>query len=937
MNVPLQFPTEIPNHSKRALDIVTGVFDQSIRLFEKNDSILYELNVFGFDAVEPSLIHDTTIDTPKVVQGNHDDSDTKSSARELDNIWAPERIYEISNHKCQLQSWDGFLQEHFDEPASAYLSEYGARGFDAALAHEATANGLENSGRLVKPDVFYHSLFRLGLGWSSIFFEYNEQKRVFEKRLRDTRISGISLFTLDGMIQGILRCGSDIQKIRRFIRNSPAVSTQPVALSSLASVASVIVYSLEKQLSLRYSNEVSIIQIHILFQRCGDLVFALADIIDAAKKAKSEEGVISVVFEKCDNYVQRFTWMAEILHEVIDRVTRAWLTQVEIWVGLREETPASIGGNPQGFVGVDYSQDLNRPRIEPRILKYFSNADSRPSFMPSEQAQLIFESGKGLHLLKQASPQHPIARNDILSSCHPPTLRYGFTWEDIERIQGQANEYEFRLRAEVLRHNQGDYSKLQADAAAGHTLLASEGDTATNDAADTFELIDLDNTKHRTGLLAEDSSLEGDNLYKLLAEKDYLDLQASQHRDREFGPPLSAAFYLSLAPTLSSQARVIDYSCLHLLFKEHRLQYHLTLQWRFQLLGDGSFVTRLSHSLFDPEMESGERRSGVTRSSVRTGLRLGSRDTWPPASSELRLVLMGLLTECHAVNGYSPFGQSTQNNGKERELPGGLSFAIRELTGEELVKCRDPNAIEALDFLRLQYKPPAVLETIITARCLHKYDVLFKHLLRLTRMLSVVSGLVRDSTSRSSLSGECRNIFQKFRIDAQHFVIALCDYSFHTGVGFLWKRFEKTLSKVERYLDRGDIDGTIETAGSLCRLRDYHEEILNQMLFSLFLSKSHQQASKLLENIFTVILTFAPLSKLDGMGDTSHQTENAVSQLHATFRKQAGTFLRYLRSLDGGRMASKLRGRYTADSFSGSDATSIFEQLLLRLDLKEYY
>ncbi|OXV07414.1 hypothetical protein Egran_04825 [Elaphomyces granulatus] len=858
--------TELPT-----LGIVTGVFDQSIRLFEKNDSILYELNVFGSDAVEPGL---TTADTSSVSHDNHGDNVTESRAEELDNIWAPERTYEISNYKRQLQSWDGFLQEHFTEPASAYLSEYGARGFDAALAHEATVNGLENSGRLVKPDVFYQSLFWLGLGWNSMFFEYNEQKRVFEKRLRDTRISGISLPALDGMIQDILRCGSDIQKIRRFIRTSPAVSTQPTALSSLASIASVIVYSLEKQLSVRYTDETSIIEIHILFQRCGDLVFALADIIDAAKKVKSEGDVISVTFEKCDNYVQRFTWMAEILHEVIGRVTRTWLTQVETWVGLREETSASIRGNHKEFVGVNYSQDLNRPRIESRMLTYFFHADAKPSFMPPEQAQLIFESGKGLRLLKQASPQHPIARNDILSSCHPPSLRCGFTWEDIERIQRKADEYEFRLRAEVLRHNQGDYSELQADIEPGHILLNSEGDT-TNDAADTFELIDLDDTKHRTGLLAEKSSFEGDNLYKLLAEKDYLDLQTSQHRDRGFGPPLSAAFYLSLAPTLSSQARVIDYSCLHLLFKEHRLQHHLTLQWRFQLLGDGSFVARLSHSLFDPEMESGERRSGVTRSGVRTGLRLGSRDTWPPASSELRLVLMGLLTECHAVNGCSPFGQSVQNNRKEKELPGGLSFAIRELTGEELVKCRDPNAIEALDFLRLQYKPPAVLETIITARSLHKYDVLFKHLLRLTRMLSVVSGLVRDSTARSSLSGDCRNIFQKFRIDAQHFVIALCDYSFHTGVGFLWKRFEKTLSKVERYLDRGDIDSTIETAGSLCKLRDYHEEVLDQMLFSLFLSKSHQQAGKLLENIFTVILTFAPLSRLDGLGDTRYQNENA--------------------------------------------------------------
>jgi hypothetical protein len=93
-------------------------------------------------------------------------------------------------------------------------------------------------------------------------------------------------------------------------------------------------------------------------------------------------------------------------------------------------------------------------------------------------------------------------------------------------------------------------------------------------------------------------------------------------------------------------------------------------------------------------------------------------------------------------------------------------------------------------------------------------------------------------------------------VDAQHFVLAVSDYCFHIGIGSIWQRFQETLAKIESCLDRGDIDGTIEAAHSVPRLRDYHEDMLDQMLFAFFLSKRHAQAAKLLESIFGTILAF---------------------------------------------------------------------------------
>ena len=161
-----------------------------------------------------------------------------------------------------------------------------------------------------------------------------------------------------------------------------------------------------------------------------------------------------------------------------------------------------------------------------------------------------------------------------------------------------------------------------------------------------------------------------------------------------------------------------------------------------------------------------------------------------------------------------------------------------------------------------------------------------------------------------------------------------------------------TLTKIEEYIDRGDIDGAIGTAKSLHRLREHHEEILDQILFSLFLSKKHAQAGKLLEDIFRTILNFATLLQADGAADskrpqrdtkpTPSPNQKSINQLHTTFRKQAGGFVRYLRELDGvNGSKSQAKHRNMSSWASGGianiDATSVFDYLLLRLDMREYY
>lgn len=911
-------------------DLTDGFFKSSVSLFDSEGDKLHQLDILGNELVgEPEQLLEPITDSSSESQFDEHATDPRDDTYKLkDDIGLLDRLNGDLSYKPPLQSWETYHNRSHREPVSAYFSESGARGFDAALEHHSAKKRVNIAGRLVRSDVFFQALIRLGLGWGSAFFRYNVEARKFEKALDDVRVSGVSLSILNQITGELLQCGTDMQRIRAFVRSTSIKKARLSTLSTFASTTAVIIYTLERQLASQSRHAVSILQIKSLFSRGGELVNALAGMVDAAEKVSSDALVMSIIMQEAAYLSHRFGWIENLMREVVVRVTEPWLGHLEAWVGLRPETPVLnellVGG--KGFAVLERQEENGRVKTGPASQHYKYQSDQMPSFIPDDQALLIFESGRSLRLLKQSHPQHPLA-NDMVHNAEPPRLRCADSWTDIERIQSKAHEYESVLRAEILKYNRGE--RVNSDVNRGSTSETTRNDDPGS-LEGIYDLYDMDEQR-TTGLLTDPDSLQKDKIGLLS-----FDVGQFESHDRKFGPEMASSLYLSFAPLLSSQALLIDFSCLHVLFKEHKIRNHLTLQWRYQLLGDGFFVSRLSHALFDPEMESGERKSGIVRSGVHTGLRLGSRDTWPPASSELRLVLIGLLSESYNAAGGSNDMDDAQHH-REKELPGGLSFAIRELTTEEIAKCKDPNAIQALDFIRLQYKPPSVLEIIITQQSLDKYDRLFKHLLRLLRMVSIVKSVVRDSTARNSLSGDTHNVFQKFRIHAQHFVLAVSDYCFHVGVGSTWKRFQDTLSRIEYCLDRGDIDSTIEAAHSVPRLRDYHEDILDEILFALFLSKRHAQAAKLLESIFGTILVFAPISRMDGMKGVRQESEATVSHLYKTFRKQASAFVNYLRGLDGSTGSAKSVGKAGATFATRSGPTGVFDHLLSRLDINGYY
>ncbi len=118
-------------------------------------------------------------------------------------------------------------------------------------------------------------------------------------------------------------------------------------------------------------------------------------------------------------------------------------------------------------------------------------------------------------------------------------------------------------------------------------------------------------------------------------------------------------------------------------------------------------------------------------------------------------------------------------------------------------------------------------------------------------MLFVINQLFRDiSTLPQSDSPASDDAILRFRIEAHHFVSQVTDYFFTRGISVPWARFQAWLDDIERDVTRQEHFGTSATRmHSPDRLRDYHEQVLDDIMLALLLRKRQAPVLKLLEDI----------------------------------------------------------------------------------------
>lgn len=826
-----------------------------------------------------------------------------------------------ANKHVLFYTWESFEKDEHIPSHTPYITERGAEAYDAALAHD---NSKTPAGRVIRGNVLLQSLWNLGLGRSSILFHFNAKLKSFEPTIADGRASGMSMLAAQSLISRFVHIGNTFLYLRAFVERTFSSANSISAQVALATSISSILGTLESHLGSQSGKIASLLELQRLFTRPREILVHVARMTDSVRHAKSNEQLASILHHRILEVEESDGYLRQISGKILSYVAAPSLQLMSEWIGIRQEQGPLPIHERGSFVAVEDDNPEQGP------LEYVYRSEMMPRFITPEDGNLLFDTGNSLRFLKTQHLDHPLSNLDKFD-VKAPEMEWRFAWQDIEAVAKKAKDYEEALRFTLLQLTQGREVPRPRSTHTPSSRGKHQSDPQVSDLDRFFEK----SIQEMNAQPGHSKSVAPDDLQHLL--DDILKHQ-SQPVPSTFAPPISITSALSFRPLITAQAKLVNAATLRLFFRAHQLRHHLSLQRQYHLFGDGVFSSLLASALFDPDRESAERHKGKMRSGVHMGLQLGSRTAWPPASSELRLALRGVLSESYyssalylsSVTADTAPTTSTTITGRDTDsLPGQLNFAIRNLTEDEQTLVMDPDALPALDFLRLQYVPPPPLHLVITAPSLEKYDTIFKLLLRLSRTLFVISHLPRQYTDPTA---------RKFRNEAHHFVTTYTNYVFQSGIAEHWAEFDGFVASLERRLDEEDAKGELgeRVTEGVSALRDAHDKCLDSIMFSLLLRRRQRKVVALVDEIFECVLAFAKLQRGGGGGGggggDKHATESGaesttVDELYAKLKGKIRVFLSVCRGLTG----KKGYGR------KGTTEENSIERLVVAMEMNGYF
>jgi hypothetical protein len=769
------------------------------------------------------------------------------------DIW---QLPEISHNaqRTNLTSWDHFANKTHHEPPARLLSEAGDEIFDAVV----TQSGLNGDAAYIHRNNFLVCLSALILGRSSLLFQWDETAQIFAVGLESISISGCTPDAVRHIVNAIRPTSTALKKLwepaRYYFTSSTAARPSVIAFQSgLASCLAAIHRHLDD--SLRHLS--SLIDIHSACAVTQPLIQLLERIALLAASSQTDLDFVRSVVDSASGLALQFSRHKAVIDQMVATIVESPLQRLGPAVGLG---PRNLQGQAEHKA---------------------ASAELGTLPLPLDLRQIVSESQATIELLQTDD-------SDALAAIRSSNvnLRLAFSWKTLLDIQTEALNREQEIRSKLQNLHSFGLQHVPTSISDGVVSMGS-----SLDQTDPFCLFDL------TQALPNDKASQ-DSVYSTALQCLGSAEESAVIIDIEYEEVLTC----SLLPAFAAQHRLLSYSIFQALFKKHKILSHLRLQRRIQLLADGMFASRLQIALFDSEQVSGEmqRKTGAT-----TGLRLQARDTWPPASSELRLVLMGLLSESL---------QSTDSADLEQTI----SFAMRELSDDELDLCRDVNSIHALDFLKIQYKAPTpIIAAIMSDGSLEKYDRVFKHLLLVLRLQSVAMSLSRMVSSRHVRRYD--GTAAKFHFEIHQFITALTAYIQDIAISRQWAVFEQLMSKISLRLEEQDYEGALQAGRSLHYLKSQHEHTLDSILRALFLRKKQRHILETLHEIAGVILTYA--ASVKDIGDNATSTK----QYHDQFKQLCRTFVASLASMSGTRATGE------------DDSAELISELLTLLNFNGYW
>ncbi|KAL8701324.1 MAG: hypothetical protein Q9201_004964 [Fulgogasparrea decipioides] len=810
-----------------------------------------------------------------------DHEEHEESVGMLEDLWSFKEILEPLNGQLEVKSWEKFHNKNFQEPRTVYISAAGPRVFDAFLSRGFTKS---EPVPALRSDAVLSSLLQLALGRESLLYRYDEKTANFLPVVEDIRMSGYSPESFNSLGKELTCHGSQIRRAKNFINDMRSSRKTTASSIALASGIDIILTALDAHLSGPLTSLRTVLQLQVLLEQPKILLECLSHIVNKAEELDNV-GLLSMLFDFVQGLEYSTPCFQMTMNQLLAHVSRPWLVSVEHSLGL---------GVGHGL----HTTSMEDQDVTLEAEAYVEGIQSRmPNFISRDIIETLMEAEQSLKLLQTHEPEHLLARPNTLSSLEPPSLQWQFSWQDIDKIQAQAEAFEFAVFQALKEFNDTRTFTLPQKQAVGKRLGPPNQDPESQS---TF----TDDLSQIESALSTLLSPPTPPLYTtVIAALNTTEPTA----DPLATPPLALTPSLSLTPLLSTQSRLVSHSTLHLLFRTHSLRTHLRLLHSYPLFANGTFLVRLSHALFDPSLPSAAYQKGRIRTAG-AGLRLGGRETWPPASSELRIALMGILTESY--NSSFPDEVGKDGGGKnDGELPGDLSFAIRgDMSDEKLEKCMNPDGVEALDFLKISYRPPKPLDVVITDTLLEKYDRVSRLLLRGARLLFAVKEMMIDDhhnderRQRNASKNKTWQVKQRFKFETHHFVTTVFSY-FATTIQESWTAFENHLDAIETMqLDRYEVGMKVE---GIQGLKALHEEVMDRILAGCLLRRKQEAVMGLLEEILGLVLRFKGMSRGDevreegnGEGDGGESVGGEqVEKLYEVWRKKVRLFITVCKGL----------------------------------------
>ena len=812
--------------------------------------------------VEPSLdlTSHTRFTLPTPFQVNEDAGEATGSER--DDIWLWTAEQKSSHPEPQKQTWEVFNDTGFHN-GTPFLSEAEPLEWNAALQRE-TASGIKPKAFHDEPNVVTQeagikALSFLGLGLDSMLFQLDG--RTCKTRVFGLTTSGLSHELFLDVGQYFVTVGNDFSALEAFEASVRADSGASVTKIAAAESVTTIAAQVRRHLVNGFQNQRSILQLQSLFERPAQLMQGLRELTASLSKQDRDEDILDIVFRAAQERESCRAWAKPVILAILERISKPWLETLSDFIGLQRPRVSS-----KKIMKRLISATKEFAEISKNVL-----GKSMPSFLDETEAQLVFETHETLALLQKE--QNLLFHHDAYKDT---TLEWAFTWADIERLQRKASDYENRVQNLALDAGRGKSDQVGVQGSeerqrAPFDPFGLPEEQIPKTLAESNQLF----TGLRRGYLSSPDPLQ-------VAVSGVLS-KCSDQNDDLLTPPVSPLPSLSFRPLLATQARLVSRRLLRTLFITHQLTRHLALQHAFYLFGSGIFTTRLVQALLSTDLGATESQRKLRRTTARVdeaatagssglSLRLGTRSSWPPASSELRLALDGILMEvCHVIfplAGRGDFEIGAPATISDTEDPTDrLSFAIRPLSNDSpaaLEAIMDRNSIAAIDFLQVSYQPPQLVDAVITPKLLDSYDKCFAFLLRLSRVLWVAT------QKKKAITPEDEVCSQRLGIEVHGFVEVVAGHCL-TAINALWAQFIARVKAIEMQVTDGDTpkhapststDIVDEKLGpgsvpSLHRLRQLHEEVLRDISSALLLRQRQKRARAALDAALQMVLDIA--------------------------------------------------------------------------------